>query len=203
MEEDLPARSEDRPLVPGLWALDFSRGDYISRICHFGVGDYPDWRLTTLCLWAGLIATLPGTGLSVGFKPQSFSGHQCKGSLLGVQGRFLIGAFPLQLVAVTDPVTVHYSPCSERLSIGMRFREEEGHFAHLGITNGRGYWYAAGVTYWPWNEAGFFQGPFANSPYLSEQGLLYLQSGSRRQFLTPMDKMEWSEKEEELQEGEQ
>jgi hypothetical protein len=67
----------------------------------------------------GVICVVPGTGVGVGFKPQSFGGHKCWGSLLGVPGQFLIGLFPLKSVAMTNPITIHYSPQSERLSVGM------------------------------------------------------------------------------------
>jgi hypothetical protein len=55
----------------------------------------------------------------------------------------------------------------------------------------------AGVTYWPWNEAGMMQGAFANVSYLTQEGLMYVQSGSRCQWIVPMAVCEMNEDEEE------
>jgi len=68
----------------------------------------------------GILTVLPRVlNLAIGFKCQGLYGEQAQGNLLEAQGRFLISVFPMAAVAVTNPITLYYSPRTCNLRIGM------------------------------------------------------------------------------------
>lgn len=58
----------------------------------------------------GLLWYDPALKLALGFKPIPCKVRPARGCISGVEGRLLVGFFPLACVAMRDPITIFYNP---------------------------------------------------------------------------------------------